>query len=94
MTGVLAGRKSADDESGKVIQIVADLKAGQYVWAPQIAPDGPMLLVVNLTTQRYLLFRNGVPIGASTVSTGKTGHDTPTGVFTILEKHVVHHTTK
>jgi len=80
--------------SGSVVQTVTTLKAGQFVWAPQVAPDGPMLLIVNLSTQRALLFRNGVPIGATTVSTGKIGHGTPTGVFTILQKQVVHHSSK
>lgn len=86
--------QQVDVSSGSVIQIVADLKAGQYVWAPQIAPDGPMLLIVNLKSQRAVLYRNGVPIAASTVSTGKTDHETPTGVFTILEKQVEHHSSK
>jgi hypothetical protein len=36
------------------------------------------------------VFRNGVRIGRTTVSTGATGHSTPTGVFTILEKNVTH----
>jgi len=80
--------------SGSVVQTVTTLKPGQFVWVPQVAPEGPMLLLVNLSTQRGLLFRNGVPIGASTVSTGKTGHGTPTGVFTILQKQVVHHSSK
>lgn len=80
--------------SGSIVQTVQSLKAGQYVWAPQAAPDGPMLMLVNLQTQRALLFRNGVPIGASTVSTGKAGHDTPTGVFTILQKQVEHYSSK
>jgi hypothetical protein len=53
-----------------------------------------MLLIVNLTTQRAVLFRNGVPIAASTISTGRPGYTTPTGVFTILEKQVVHHSSK
>ena len=79
---------------GSVVQTVTTLKAGQFVWAPQVAPDGPMQLIVNLSTQRALLFRNGVPIGATTVSTGKTGHDTPTGVFTVLQKQVEHHSSK
>ncbi len=77
-----------------VVQTVTRLKAGQYVWAPQAAPEGPMLLIVNLSTQRALLFRNGVPIGASTVSTGKPGHQTPTGVFTVLQKQVEHYSSK
>lgn len=80
--------------SGSVVRAVTTLKPGQFVWVPQVAPEGPMLLIVNLSTQRGLLFRNGVPIGASTVSTGKTGHGTPTGVFTILQKQVVHHSSK
>jgi hypothetical protein len=37
------------------------------------------------------VYRNGVLIGASTVSTGKKGHETPTGVFTILQKHEDHY---
>ena len=50
-----------------------------------------MLLIVNVSTQRAVLFRNGVPIAATTVSTGRPGHATPTGVFTILQKQVEHH---
>src|SRR5689334_14975597 len=79
---------------GSVVQTVTTLKPGQFVWAPQMAPEGPMLMIVNLSTQRALLFRNGVPIGATTVSTGKTGHDTPTGVFTILQKEIEHYSSK
>src|SRR5688572_31158735 len=64
----------------------ADLKPGQWVWAPQIAPDGPVLVYVDLSTQTADVYRNGVQIGATTVSTGKPGHETPTGVFHILQK--------
>ncbi len=78
-------------DSGSVVEIVARLKPGQYVWAPEVAPSGPVLLVVNLKTQRATLFRNGVPIAASTISTGRPGYSTPTGVFTILQKHVEHY---
>lgn len=77
--------------SGSIAETVAGLKAGEYVWAPEVAPSGPTLLIVNLKTQRATLFRNGVPIGASTVSTGRPGYSTPTGVFTILQKHVEHY---
>jgi hypothetical protein len=80
--------------SGSVVQTVAQLKAGQYVWAPEVAPAGPVLVLVNVKTQRATVFRNGVPIGAAAISTGKPGHSTPTGVFTILEKQVVHYSSK
>lgn len=86
--------QQVDVSSGSVVEIIAKLKAGQYVWAPEVAPQGPMLLIVNLKTQRAILYRNGVPIGATTVSTGKRGHDTPTGVFTILQKQLEHYSSK
>lgn len=67
------------------------LKPGTYVWYPERAPDGFVAIVVNLTDQLCFVYRNGVRIGASRVSTGKDGHETPTGVFTILGKDVDHH---
>jgi len=79
--------------TGSVVETVQHLKAGQFVWAPHIAPSGPVLMIVNLKTQRGVLFRNGVPIAATTVSTGKPGHSTPTGVFTILQKQIEHYST-
>jgi hypothetical protein len=74
-----------------ILELVPALQPGQYVWAPDAAPDGPGLLIVNLATQRAILFRNGVAIAASTVSTGKPGYETPTGVFTVLEKKKEHY---
>lgn len=67
-----------------------DLKPGEWVWAPEIAPRGPMLVFVDLSKQVATVYRNGVRIGVSTVSTGKPGHETPTGVFTILQKDAKH----
>lgn len=76
---------------GTVMQAVERLKPGEYLWAPEIAPDGPVLVAVSLATQRAIVYRNGIPIGVSTVSTGKPGHETPAGVFTILQKRVEHY---
>ena len=78
-------------ESGTVMEAAERLKAGEYLWAPEIAPRGPVLLIVNLTTQRAILYRNGLPIGISTVSTGRPGYRTPTGVFTVLQRRVEHY---
>ena len=66
------------------------LKPGQWVWAPQIAPRGPVVVYVDLSRQLATVYRNGVRIAVSTVSSGKEGHDTPTGVFTILQKDADH----
>lgn len=70
------------------------LKPGEYVWAPEIAPAGPVTVVVDLSTQRATIYRNGVRIGVSTVSTGKPGHETPTGVFSIILKDADHRSSK
>lgn len=67
------------------------LKPGEWVWAPAVAPAGPLLVYVDLSTQRATVYRNGVRIAVSTVSSGKPGHTTPTGVFTILQKDANHH---
>ena len=67
------------------------LKAGEWVWAPAIAPTGPLLIYVDLSRQQATVYRNGVRIAVSTVSSGKPGHETPTGVFTILQKDADHH---
>jgi hypothetical protein len=67
------------------------LKPGEWVWAPQLAPDGPVLVYVDLNRQIATVYRNGVRIAVSTVSSGKPGHDTPDGVFTILQKDADHH---
>src|SRR6266850_5506796 len=66
------------------------LKPGDYVWHPEISPAGPVVVIVSVPEQRMYVYRNGVRIGRSTVSTGKKGHTTPTGMFTILQKKVSH----
>ena len=73
-----------------VIERAARLGPGQFVWEPKAASTGPVFLVIDLTRQRALLYRDGVPIAASTISTGSKGRETPTGVFTILQKEVFH----
>ena len=78
-------------EGVRVSPETVTLKTGQYVWEPERAPEGPLLIVASVTEQVAYVYRNGVRIARSSVSTGRPGHPTPTGVFTILEKEV-HHT--
>lgn len=66
------------------------LAPGQFEWHPERAAAGPLLVVVSIDDQIAYVYRNGVQIARSTVSTGAPGHDTPTGVFTILEKKEEH----
>ena len=68
-----------------------DLKPGEFIFEPDLAPDGPVVFIVSIPEQRVHVYRNGVEIGVSTCSTGKPGHTTPTGVFVILQKDKHHH---
>jgi len=71
-------------------QSVDGLAPGQFEWHPERSPVGQMVLVVSLPEQRLHVYRNGVRIGISTISTGKPGKETPTGVFEILQKEKMH----
>jgi L,D-transpeptidase catalytic domain len=78
---------SADPE----VEDVRDLKPGQYVWYPERAEAGPVAIVVSLPDQLVYVYRDGIRIAVSTCATGRPGHATPTGVFTILQKDKTHH---
>lgn len=69
------------------------LEPGEFVWDADASPRGPLVMVVSISEQLAYLYRNGVQIGVTTVSTGKPGHETPTGVFTILQKDKDHRST-
>lgn len=72
------------------------LKPGEFAWLPAAAErsDAPVTLWVSLSEQRAFLYRDGIRIAVTTVSTGKPGHDTPHGVFPITEKKKTHFSNK
>jgi hypothetical protein len=69
------------------------LKKGEFLWMGEAVSTGPVVMVVSITEQRAYVYRNGILIGATTVSTGRPGHLTPTGVFTVLQKQKEHRST-
>jgi hypothetical protein len=69
------------------------LKKGEFLWMGEAVTTGPVVMVVSITEQRGYVYRNGILIGATTVSTGRPGHLTPTGVFTVLQKQKEHRST-
>ena len=70
------------------------LKPGEYWWHPELSPSGPLVILVSVPEQVMHVYRNGILIGRSSVSTGSKGHSTPGGVFTILEKQREHYSKK
>ncbi|RZA20996.1 MAG: hypothetical protein EOP93_04360 [Lysobacteraceae bacterium] len=67
------------------------LQPGEFLWTPERAGPGQLVVVVSLPTQRAHVYRDGVRIGVSTVSTGTASHPTPTGTFEILQKKRMNH---
>ncbi len=82
--GALIGAAGA--VAREVLREAGSLRPGEFVWHPERSPDGPVAVIVSLPEQRVHVYRNGIRIGVSTCSTGREGHRTPTGVFTVLQK--------
>ena len=74
----------------EVVKEIHALKPGEFTWHPERSPRGAVAVVVSLPQQLTHVYRNGIRIGLSTCSTGKKGHETPTGVFTVLQKDKDH----
>src|SRR4249919_642876 len=73
-----------------------NLAPGEFLWLPgsQVRAGAPVTMLVSLRDQRGYLYREGRRIAVTTVSTGKPGYDTPTGVFPIMEKQKVHYSNR
>jgi L,D-transpeptidase catalytic domain len=80
------GESSSDD--------FTSFEPGQFFWHPERSPQGPVAIIVSIPKQLVFVYRNGILIGVSTCSTGKPGHTTPSGVFTVLEKAKTHTSVK
>jgi peptidoglycan hydrolase-like protein with peptidoglycan-binding domain len=58
---------------------------------PALAADNKSLqIVVSKSDQSLALYENGEIVATSNVTTGKAGHETPSGIFSILEKRKYH----
>jgi len=59
--------------------------------AAAVDPDQPMTIVVSLSNQKANIYRGTTLVTSTRVSTGKRGHSTKAGVFSILEKRRRHY---
>ena len=55
-----------------------------------LAADGPLQIFVSKADQTLTVYDGDAIIATSKVSTGKPGHTTPSGIFSILEKRKYH----
>ena len=51
---------------------------------------GKTKIVVNLRSQKAVLYKGKTVVAESRISTGREGHDTPAGRFTVIEKDQNH----
>ena len=79
------------NDVGELATEAAELDPGEFVWQPERAQDGAVEVVVSIPLQRAYVYRGGTLIGVTTVSTGRPGHETPTGTFNILQKRREHY---
>ena len=70
------------------------LRPGEYLWAPAIPAEGDTRLVVDLLTQMAYVYRGEQLIGATTISSGKKGKETPLGFWSVLQKKKTHFSRK
>lgn len=70
------------------------LKPGQYLWRDVPQNAGPERIVVSLSDQLAYLYRGETLMAVSTISTGVPGRDTPSGIFSVLNKQAVYRSKK
>jgi lipoprotein-anchoring transpeptidase ErfK/SrfK len=96
--------KLASDDASSQAARAARLHAAAKPPAPKIPPPPAMidppsvasvlqsgtLIVISKKSQNMFVFSNGTLWASTPVSTGKRRHETPSGVFPILQKHKLH----
>ena len=71
-----------------------NLAPGKYLWRTDVKASGTPRVVISLSDQMAFLYRGDTLVAVSTVSSGKETNPTPTGIFPILQKKVMHHSRK
>ena len=54
-------------------------------------PQGPLIIAISIDQQKVRVYDANGFFAESPVSTGMKGHPTPMGVFSIIQKHKLHH---
>jgi len=86
---------AADQAAADMLDVFGEktLKPGQYLWRDD-AGNGPARVVISLSDQLAYLYQGTDLVAVSTISSGKDGKETPTGIFPILEKRPMYHSKK
>jgi len=74
----------------RILDLKKPLSHGDYVWDDSTAPDGPIVITVDLAAQVVSIFRDGYEIGTAAIIYGADNMPTPLGVFPVLQKDADH----
>ncbi len=78
-----AGEAAAKERGPRVTPAVA-AKA-------ELIPEGPLTIVVSIREQRLTVYSGVEQISRVPVSTGTRGHETPMGIFSVIQKERMHY---
>src|ERR1700690_1218992 len=54
-------------------------------------PQGPLIISISIAQQKMRIYDDNGFFAETPVSTGMPGHPTPMGVFSVIQKHKLHH---
>ena len=52
---------------------------------------GPLIISISVNKQHLTVYDGERPVASTVISTGVKGHETPFGVFSVLQKELLHH---
>lgn len=73
---------------------VEELAPGKFLWRDVPRSAGAERVVISLSDQLAYLYRGTTLMAVATISSGEPGRDTPTGIFTVLNKKTMHRSQK
>ena len=92
VTASAASRSAIDD---MIATFGTDrLKPGKYLWRDVPDEAGPERVVISLENQLAFLYKGDTLAAVASISTGKEGKESPSGVFQVMFKKAMHHSRK
>jgi len=70
------------------------LRPGEFHWAQNIPAEGDVAITVDIANQVAFVFKGSQLVGVTNISTGKKGHPTPLGFWTINWKRPMYRSKK
>lgn len=84
---VVGDRRYVVGRDGTIVR-EPSVRMVRAVGRPPGVPEGARWIHVDLSQQSLVAYEGDAPVFATLVSTGKPGHETPTGLYRIQSKHV------